>query len=116
MVNKKQYLRGKNDLMETLNFKENLNHQQVGSNPNDFHQIIDALVKSGWKRIDIYTLLWDIMNNHYNELDELVVDELGEFETSITGYCSPESIFKFPDDPENIEQLTAVVRAGKWKL
>ncbi|MDH0562257.1 hypothetical protein [Acinetobacter courvalinii] len=44
-------------------------------------------------------------------------DYLDELQTTITGYCSPNSIVKFKNKPTtNMEDFLSYVRGGKWKF
>ncbi|EXB48561.1 hypothetical protein J522_0131 [Acinetobacter baumannii 146457] len=44
-------------------------------------------------------------------------DYLDELQTIITGYCSPNSIVKFKNEPTtNMEDFLSYVRGGKWKF
>jgi hypothetical protein len=78
-----------------------------------FENYILKLSKKGWKRKDIHDLIDDIFKS--NQLDENILDELYEFETALIGNCAPECIIRLEGDPEDISDLTAYVRSGKWK-
>lgn len=80
-----------------------------------FHDLIRSLNESGWKREDIYNLIWDLIQNNSNSLDETIIDELAEFETSISGNCAPSDIVRFKDEPEDFNEFVAYVRSNQWK-
>lgn len=74
---------------------------------------VTELMKSGWTRRDVYHLAVDIMKDP--QLTERAGDELYDFLTSLTGDCSPESILRFPGDPEDFDELAGIARSKRWR-
>ena len=52
--------------------------------------------------------------NEDEDWNASALDRLAEIETGITGHCGPSSIIQFQGDPQDLDELTAMVRGGKW--
>ncbi|NSL87709.1 hypothetical protein ECE50_012750 [Chitinophaga sp. Mgbs1] len=91
-----------------------------GDNPEDdrwlrFSRKIDEGIDAGWGRREVFAVLRDIFEHHAAGLSEQVQEELKEFENTITGFCDPVDIYRFPGDPQEVEALSAKVRSNNWR-
>jgi len=118
-LNPQQYASGKEELLTVLKRWEASGPKPVPSELQKEREIFDSwfdrVKKNGWTRLDVYNLIWDINKNHGGDVSEYALDELGEFETGITGFCASECIVRFPGDPETTYALCAHVRGERWK-
>jgi hypothetical protein len=84
---------------------------QSGSLPTWLRMAQDA----GWRRRDVYDLVWEVFRTHADVYSDDTLDALGEFETALTGACHPASVVRFPGDPESSEGVAAVARdPARW--
>ncbi|ASY75414.1 hypothetical protein [Pectobacterium polaris] len=80
----------------------------------------EQLINSKWNRERIYKFIFvyvrsNLSEKDYDEISEYAFDYLGDIESSVIGHCSYDSILKFPDEPENKDELIAYVRGDKWR-
>lgn len=94
------------------------------NNVLDSQKLMDSfferLICSKWNRERIYNFTFLYIKNNlsdldYKEISEAAFDYLGDIELSIIGHCSYDSFMKFPDEPQNKDELIAYVRGEKWK-
>ena len=79
-----------------------------------FNEFVMDLASRGWTRRDVYELTLEILNDQELQLAERSRDELLDFEGSLRGDCAPECIPRFPNDPEDVEELARVARSKDW--
>lgn len=90
--------------------------QRNKSATTDFiYSFIEKLIKKGWVRKNVYELVWDIQNNHYASMSQETIDILYELETSLSGFCAAECIYKFPNEPEDSGKLQDYILGNDWK-
>lgn len=83
-------------------------------------KFFETLIYLGWNRRRVYFFTFNFIKQHLNEVDYQNIpvdafDYLSDIESSIIGYCSYESILKFPNEPENETELIAYVRGKVWE-
>lgn len=92
------------------------NTQRNKSVTTDFiYSFIEELIKQGWERKDIYELVLDIQNNHHTSVSQETIEILYELETSLSGYCAAECIYRFPNEPKDSKELQDYVLGNNWK-
>ena len=78
-----------------------------------FFNQLDQYIQLGLTRGDVYNILI-FLYDHITYSDELY-----EYETALTGYCSYLCITKFPDEPSHYKngtkELYDYIHSNKWK-
>jgi hypothetical protein len=85
------------------------------STPDTFRRFIADLIARGWTRRDMYDLTNDLLDHEAERSGENAMEELLEFETSLTGWCAASSILRFPCETEDEAALVAWVRGNEWR-
>jgi hypothetical protein len=89
-----------------------------------FDGAVRELADAGWTRADVHAAVTELIRRADREevsgapgdpADETVADLLGEYETALTGFAHPQSIVRFPGDPEDAEALAGHVRGNAWR-
>ncbi|MGD0125400.1 MAG: hypothetical protein ABSF46_08585 [Terriglobia bacterium] len=80
-----------------------------------FEAWLESVQKQGATRLDVYRLVWDILNEIPRRFTQNTLDDLSEIETALTGFCHSDSIIRFPNEPSDADQLLGYVRGGLWK-
>lgn len=89
--------------------------QAATTEVNPLHDWLHGAQSAGWRRKDVYDLVWEVFRTRSDIYREETLDALGEFETALTGACHPASIVRFPSDPDSQEGLAAVARdPARW--
>lgn len=83
-------------------------------------ELLEQMIQSSWNRKRIYDFIFiytknNLTDSDYSAIPEVAFDYLNGVETSIIGYCSYDSFLKFPDEPQDPNELIAYVREEKWK-
>lgn len=79
-----------------------------------FYNFIQKLINEGWSRNDLYILIKSVQIEEYENLSETVLDFLYDVETSVTGDCHIDCIFRFPKEPVEEKRFLEYVRGRKW--
>lgn len=109
--------------MSILNFKNKIIRllENNGSD-EDIDNVLTGYINEGGTRNEVYKSLNDfflmeesMIQKNFKLQDQF--DYLGELQTTIIGYCSPDCIVKFKNEPTtNMDDLLSYVRGGKWKV
>lgn len=78
-------------------------------------EFVSNLIQDKWKRKDVYDLVYDIINDLSISISEVGQDILLDVETSLSGYCATNYIYRFPGDPESSIELQNYARSSLWK-
>lgn len=73
------------------------------------------LVESQWQRGCVYKLLMDSGKND-KRISEEANNYIDDVVTSVTGFCSRDSIMTFPNDPTEPDSLLKYVRGNSWRI
>lgn len=91
------------------------NSQRNKSAITDFiYSFIERLIKKGWVRKNVYELVLDIQNNHYASMPQETIEILFELETSLSGSCAAECLYRFPNEPKDSKELQNYVLGNDW--
>jgi len=82
---------------------------------NQFAAWLKGIQEQGWTRKDVHRLVWELLDERPPSFSESTLDELGEFETALTGFCAPKYIVRFPNDPADETELVDYVRGDLWR-
>jgi hypothetical protein len=80
-----------------------------------FEQWLTSVQARGWARGDVYRLVWEILKEDPSEMSQASLDELGEIETALSGFCHENCIVRFPNEPTGTVELAAYVRGNRWR-
>jgi hypothetical protein len=80
-----------------------------------FEVWLEAAQKLGADRRDVHSIVWEILNQDPPQFSQDSLNELSEIETALTGYCHPDSIIRFPNEPTDEEELLKYVRGNVWR-
>jgi hypothetical protein len=109
-----KYAAGKDGLLEVLRVWDR-SEESLQRRRDLFDCWLDSVKGEGWARGDVYRLVWEILYECASEFSEGTLDQLGEFETGLTGFCAEESIERFPNEPSDVAQLVEYVRGNRWR-
>ncbi|MDR0235251.1 hypothetical protein [Acinetobacter sp.] len=109
--------------MSVLNFKNKIIQllENNGSD-EDIDNVLTDYINEGGTRNEVYKSLNEIFLMEESMIKKNIklqdqFDYLGELQTTITGYCSPNSIVKFKNEPTtNMDDFLNYVRGEKWKV
>ncbi|QHT70715.1 hypothetical protein GXP67_30735 [Rhodocytophaga rosea] len=103
-------------VVEKLLLMSNSNDEKFNDEiHNWFYSYIRNLKLLGWRRVHVYSLVSEILSIGHETLGDDAVDLLGEYVTGLIGFCAPQSIDRFPEDPQDLNELTSYVRGNKWR-
>ncbi|MDR5837790.1 hypothetical protein [Caballeronia sp. LZ034LL] len=72
------------------------------------------LVETQWRRGCVYKLLMDSGKND-KQISEEANNYIDDVVTSVTGFCSLDSIMRFPDEPTESDSILKYVRGNSWR-
>lgn len=78
-----------------------------------FNAAVRSLIADGWTRGDLHAAVDELCQRP--GVSDRVVDDLDDLDTALTGWCAPESIIRFPGDPDDEGALVGHVRGAAWK-
>lgn len=91
------------------------NSQRNKSATTDFiYSFIEKLIKKGWVRKNVYELILDIQNQSLCSMPQETIEILYELETSLSGSCAAECIYRFPNEPKDSKELQNYVLGKNW--
>ncbi len=63
----------------------------------------------GWRRPQIVSFFWQILNSAPGVLTDSYVDLIGDFNMHMVGQCNVEQIIRLSGDPDNLDDLATRV-------
>lgn len=118
-ISQQKYSAGKERLLKVLRQWDRSGpapkHEDLQNDRTAFDAWKKSVKDEGWTRKDMYDLINDIYGHHAKKFSAHTVDQLGEFETGITGRCDQDCIERFPGDPEDMDAFLEHVRGNKWR-
>ena len=107
-----QYLIGQEELLSVL---RDWDAKDPVVEDQSFDRWLERVQNQGWSRRDVYDLIRAILEAPPSQISEVTINLLAEAETSITGYCDVNCIYRFPNDPSGKNEFIAHVRGNRWR-